>query len=403
MKFIKIITAAITGIVILSVGNIPLSAADSQKKIPIRTEFICESVAGVKVHDYSNGMFVIEDKNHRFGYVDSDFNDVIKPQYDSALAFQNGVAVVSKNGKYGGVDITGKTVIPFQYDSFGQFQEGLALVAVGSKETEYSYVKGKYGFVDLQGRIKIPLNCDRAEPFYEGYAIVTKDGKSGFVNTQGKLAIPCQFDQAYSFQNGYAAVRVKDKWGVINKQGQFVISPVWDGIMGDGENGVYAAMKQEQGERYRNLYGIVTVGDNVVLQPVYDEYIEFYKGYANVQASNGKYGLMDKAGKWAVKPQYSAILFWQDNDLIAYTKNGTYGYMDFREKVVIKPQFSMAYSFSDGTAGVQQNGGTGIINAKGEYLISPSLGYIEIVRATDSDFMIAQKQNKTAVYQLIYE
>ena len=57
------------------------------------------------------------------------YSEFIAPKYEDASAFYEGLAAVKQNGKWGYIDETGKTVIPFQYDLALQFSEGKAVVA----------------------------------------------------------------------------------------------------------------------------------------------------------------------------------------------------------------------------------------------------------------------------------
>lgn len=208
---------------------------------------------------------------------------------------------------------------------------------------------------------------------------------------------------AIFFHDGYKAVSENGKWGVINRQGRYVVPPVWDGIEGDGQNGIYTVIRVEQGGRYKFKFGFVNVHNQVILAPKYDHVYEFFNGYANVKDIAGKYGLIDTQGNWVIQPQYSSPLNYADNGLIPFAQNGLYGYMDFNENIVIEPQFTMAYTFFDGFGVIQKNGYTGIINTKGEFLINPSLGYQEVARTEDNKYLIGQKQNMSVVYKIIYQ
>ena len=157
------------------------------------------------------------------GYVDSKTGKEVIPlkylstgQYDIGLnSFSEGlVALQNKNHKYGFVNTSGKTVIPFNYDSAESFSEGLAVVS-----------KGKYGFIDKIGKAVIPLNYDYANSFSEGLAIVQKNGKWGAINKQGKVVVPLKFEGVLGdFSNGLAAVVRKDNThGFINTKGELVI------------------------------------------------------------------------------------------------------------------------------------------------------------------------------------
>src|SRR5262245_32107903 len=72
--------------------------------------------------------------NDRRGYIDRTGKIVIKPQFDGATDFSEGLAVVAVHEggyKEGYIDETGKMVIPPQFDKATAFSEGLALVGIG--------------------------------------------------------------------------------------------------------------------------------------------------------------------------------------------------------------------------------------------------------------------------------
>ena len=75
------------------------------------------------------------------GYVDTKGNVVIKPQYDGASIFSEGLAFVSLNGKVGYIDEKGKLVIEPQYEGASNFENGYARI----------YEKHKMGYIDRKG------------------------------------------------------------------------------------------------------------------------------------------------------------------------------------------------------------------------------------------------------------
>ena len=106
-----------------------------------------------------------------YGYIDKTGNMVIKPQFDSAFEFSEGLAEVKIQGKYGFIDSKGKTVIAPAFDGAGSFSEGLAWVKV----------QGKYGFIDKTGKVVIEPQFTFANNFIEGTRRVsTEEMKNGF-------------------------------------------------------------------------------------------------------------------------------------------------------------------------------------------------------------------------------
>ena len=74
-------------------------------------------------------------KDGKWGYIDKTGKEVVPCQYDNALGFSDGLAVVEKGGKCGYIDKTGKEVIPCKYDVESDFSDGLAAVGKGGAGT----------------------------------------------------------------------------------------------------------------------------------------------------------------------------------------------------------------------------------------------------------------------------
>ena len=111
-----------------------------------------------------------------------------KPNHDNAHSFLDDLAVVRMGEypdvKYGYINSTGELSIPYIYDSALDFNEGLALV---EKD-------GKYGFINRDGKETIPLIFDAAEDFFNDLAQVRKDDKWGAIDRTGEIIIPIVYD-----------------------------------------------------------------------------------------------------------------------------------------------------------------------------------------------------------------
>mgnify|MGYP001788443694 CR=1 FL=1 len=60
----------------------------------------------------------------KWGYINKDGAFIIKPQYDSAMDFQdNGLAIVEKGNLYGVIDRYGRFIVPLKYSTITQFSE----------------------------------------------------------------------------------------------------------------------------------------------------------------------------------------------------------------------------------------------------------------------------------------
>ena len=119
-------------------------------------------------------------------------------------------AVVKLNGKYGYIDRNKKNIIKPKFDYTDNFYEGLAGVEIN----------GKYGFIDKNGEIVIKPQFDNAGLFSEGLAPVELKGKWGFVDKSGKFAINPQFDEIDYFKP--IGIQINGKWGTIDENGKFI-------------------------------------------------------------------------------------------------------------------------------------------------------------------------------------
>jgi hypothetical protein len=108
----------------------------------------------------------------KYGYADAKGIIVIKPLYDKALSFSEGLAaVMTKDGyteKWGFIDLTGKMVIPATYKLRpGRFKEGLAAVRIGDSQSDY-----EMAYIDKAGKRVIENKKWDLNEFNNGFAWV---------------------------------------------------------------------------------------------------------------------------------------------------------------------------------------------------------------------------------------
>jgi len=84
----------------------------------------------------------------------------------------------------------------------------------------------------------------------------------------------------------------------------------------------------------------------------------------------GRYGYVNRMGKYVLEPQYEEALPFSDF-LAAVKKDGKWGFINGEGKFIIEPRFENAFLFSDGAAAVEENEKWGFINRSGKYLVQP--------------------------------
>jgi hypothetical protein len=118
----------------------------------------------------------------KWGYQDDKGNYRIKPVFELALPFKEGLAVVSVSNKFGFIDGFGRPVIRFQFDEARNFFDGLAAVMIINQN-----MARKWGYIDKTGHFIIEAKFDEASDFSNGSAEVTLEDKTFQINKSGDV------------------------------------------------------------------------------------------------------------------------------------------------------------------------------------------------------------------------
>jgi WG containing repeat len=310
-------------------------------------------------------LFGVWDDYGKEGYIDINGKIVIKPQFDAASAFSEGLAAVLIGEKWGYINRQGEIVIEPRwkqrkdwYGAVGGFNEGLAAVseaAVWSVRDDSNYWTYKCGYINTKGEYVVqPQMRQSCLPFYEGVAIIEADfeneaeyekgkGWVGYMKADGAWLIKPRFYTASYFYNGIA--RVSDETGeyYIDKTGKRVAKPLYDcqrrGLY------FYEGLALSFSEKEKRYNGFINEKCELVvrlpLEIKADENSIFSEGLARVFTETGGKKL--------------------------------FGYIDQKGKAAIPFQFDEAHGFSENLAGVAiENKGSrveGYINHKGEMVL----------------------------------
>jgi hypothetical protein len=149
----------------------------------------------------------------KMGFINTQYVEVIAPEYDAVGDFKLGIALVEKEGLKGFVDINGGKVTDIKYQEVGEWIEGLALVKSADL---YGYLDRKYDEI-------VPVIYQEIGAFVGGIAWVKLDGKYGLIEQNGRGITPPRYDSMGEFVEGIALVSIEDKWGYINRTGSEVV------------------------------------------------------------------------------------------------------------------------------------------------------------------------------------
>ncbi len=149
-----------------------------------------------------------------WGYKDARGEWKIKPKYDDASDFKNGIARVELGGKWIEVNVDGNPVKRATWSALAPVSDGLRLVREGDR-IGWLTVDDKPAFAYRK--------YDDARSFSCGLAAVRVDGFWGYLDKSGNLAIRAVFNSARDFRDDLAWVMTNEgDTGYINAKGEFV-------------------------------------------------------------------------------------------------------------------------------------------------------------------------------------
>ena len=143
-------------------------------------------------------------KKGKVGFVDTNGNEVIKCEYESAYPFKNGVSIVCKSGKYGIINQTGEEVLPLKYSQISSWNNNLYLIKAGKKMglaslTGEIILEAKYSLIsksNCYGKALIALGGKSTTNENQTYL---SNAKYGIIDNNGKILIEPQYRGLYEF------------------------------------------------------------------------------------------------------------------------------------------------------------------------------------------------------------
>ena len=264
---------------------------------PYNLEAIAKTIEGCTYLSWFENGVAFADKEGGRIYFDLQGREVERPEYKDD---PNALRVRYKDGLYGFVDSEEKLVIPYQFEFALDFSDGMALVCNETNEI---------GDINTKGELVIPYQYDNpsernGNDFHEGLCAVVVDVEHewfSYIDKTGKLAFPGVFSQDGDFSEGLAAVSTTGEdlqRGYIDHSGKMVIT-LPEGCWGRKfHDGVAQILKRDScfiinkaGKRLFQVNGdVVYTGNDII-----------YSGGLAVVIGKGKYeeqwGFMDKKGR----------------------------------------------------------------------------------------------------------
>ncbi|MFK7786336.1 MAG: WG repeat-containing protein [Crocinitomicaceae bacterium] len=210
----------------------------------------------------------------------------------------------------------------------------------------------------------------------------------GFANSKGEIVIEPKYEYVLPFDNGFSSVRFNQKWGIIKQDGKVLLEPIADQVSSMYRNGL--AVVNVDGK-----YGVINKKGKWIV-PMDYEWIDMKSGFIQVRNDQKKAALFNSKGKMIVDFEYDYFKLQSisplDSNLIVIQKNEQYGLIEIQENnqaiVKIAPQYESLRGITKELLVAEQNDQDGLINTEGE-IIAP-FEYEEF--RSERGFIIAEQE-----------
>ncbi|MDD6250516.1 MAG: WG repeat-containing protein [Bacillales bacterium] len=279
----------------------------------------------------------------KYGYMDSQGNIVIEPQYDGAtLRFKQVYCMVSKDDKKFLIDKNNNVVkeLDNSIEIIEPFSVGEDINFIVKKTGDKWYIcdsllkkksdyydefiigdelfnvkkNNKWGFIDCDGNIVIDFIYDKAWGFgQDSLARVVRDNKHFYIDTKGNCVISVD-STITDFHNNRAAVIKDGEKCLIDKHGIVICKLDVDEIYIFGDDNLATVVKDDRASK------IDTLG-NIVLETDFRYIHSFYNGFAyafNIPDFN--LGLIDSLGNVIVPFIFDSARDSEEDNIYIFIK-----------------------------------------------------------------------------------
>lgn len=344
-----------------------------------------------------------------------------KPKLSFIGEFKEGLAKArdKKTGKFGYVNENWEFVIKPKFDSVGDFKDGFAIGSILNIKMKDDYdPEVNSEIINKAGKTVLKTKAEKVENLGNG---IIETGGGEFSESPDE-----QFDVEYGngkklnvsigpYRGNLAMVTTaKGKVGFVDKERKEVIKPIYDEIVvswGDDSYFGYGAVQARKGEGKKAKYfyfdenGKELDRKEMEKKEVFSYAIKYGSAptYKNTEDANketavalfrvndgvslARVGLLNKTGNFIVKPEYGIFSDYAMSNieregirfsegLLPVEKNSYLYYINEKFEVVFKTDYNYGYNFYGNLAAVSdKNGNKGFINKEGKEVVKPKYQY----------------------------
>ena len=135
----------------------------------------------------------------------------ISGNYDKIGKFDRGIAIVYKNGLVGTINSQGQEVIKPEYEKISAF---------GADGMAFTRKNGMVGLINKEGKVLIDNQYEYIGHFKDGFAPIRKNGLTGIVDRTGKIVVDIKYDKLKCEAGGVFKATNADGTEVLVKRNQ---------------------------------------------------------------------------------------------------------------------------------------------------------------------------------------
>jgi hypothetical protein len=208
--------------------------------------------------------------------------------------------------------------------------------------------------------------------------------KWGYISQSGEIVIPPKFLYADSFSEGLAPVKTEDGYGYINGAGCFAIPP----LFGEAESfeGGLAIVCDNKGSSGK--YGMIDKSGKFVIKPAFDSLVLPSWGLS-LAAVDNKLGFVDSSGKFRIPPIFDNADSFDECGWSCVEKDGICFFIGVDGKTTLQFDCESATPFYDGLSVIARNGKSGCVDRSGA-LVMPCV-FDEMFNSEEGTFAVKRE------------
>ncbi|HHG84636.1 MAG TPA: WG repeat-containing protein, partial [Bacteroidetes bacterium] len=273
-----------------------------------------------------------------WGYCDQDGALRIPANYDAAMPFRAGTAVIFRKDRAGLIDQDGNVLLPFVYDEI--FNDAYLRIR---KNTHFA-------LANKEGKLLTEFVFDQIFPEKSGLFRIENNGLMGMIDTAGKAIIPPLYQHISILRDAKGnytdliQVHLDGKYGIYDRCGTALSKPIYAsiGVFWDG----FAIVKRE------GRFGMIDLEGQEVVLAVYENLHPLREGLSAALV-RGRWGFVDTEGQEAIPFRYTEVNgegFYQGRAAVFFRDEWTFIDRQGRAKISVKGPYSCLGSLSEGLA-----------------------------------------------------